>query len=220
MINLPFQRTCNEEEKPLYQGLMFAPFRNLSKFKTVYSQGELANKLFMVKCGWVKLVTIAGTGDQIIREIITEGNVFGDWSSIVKDKIVFQESAITLSQNSIIHYLNLTGLSADQKSNILMEFSFNLLAQKTRLEKRHQLLVQKNAAYRIRETLKDLALTGGQRFGNEILLKICLSHEDLANLADTSRQTVTKVMNELKHEGKIYYTRERILFRNPENIHQ
>lgn len=75
-----------------------------------------------------------------------------------------------------------------------------------------------DAECRIKFTLRELAQKLGKRFGDETLLKLNLTHEELAMLTDSSRQTVTKTLSTLKRKGIITYSRNRILFRNLETF--
>ena len=51
-----------------------------------------------------------------------------------------------------------------------------------------------------------------------MLLKHSLTHQDIANITCTSRQTVTLVLNDLRKENLIYFNRGRILVRDMENL--
>jgi CRP/FNR family transcriptional regulator len=216
-INFLSDYTSGKRDFPI--GLMFLPFKKLGKFQTVYLQGDLANKLFMVKSGAVKLCELAESGEQVIHAIKTEGEIFGEWDALFYPEIHFNNSAITLSDDTEVHYIKLSEINFDATPNSIASLSALVLEDFKKLDLRHKRLLNKDAAYRIKETLLQLAQKAGQRFGDETLLKIWLSHEDIAKLADTSRQTVTSVMNELKNKKKIIYSRDRILFRSLSNFH-
>lgn len=200
-------------------GLMFMPSGKLEKFQTVFHQGDLANRLFIVKSGFVKLCELSQSGEEIIHDIKSEGEIFGEWDSLFHPGIHFRYSAITLSDNTEVHAIKFSETSIDQPFNSISGLSNLVLEDLKKLALRHQRLLNKDAAYRIKETLLSLARKAGQKFGDETLLKIWLSHEDIAKLADTSRQTVTSVMNQLKSKNKITYSRDRILFRSLTDFH-
>ena len=69
------------------------------------------------------------------------------------------------------------------------------------MEQRLESLVFKDSRTRIIEFLKDLADKKGQRVGYEILVRKFMTHQDIANLTATSRQTVTTVLNELRNKN-------------------
>ena len=51
-----------------------------------------------------------------------------------------------------------------------------------------------------------------------MLVKHDLTHQDIANLTATSRQTVTTVLNDLKEKDLIYMERKRFLIRELDNL--
>ena len=89
-----------------------------------------------------------------------------------------------------------------------------LMKAETRLEA----LIFKDARARIIDFLKDSVIRRGRKVGYEMLLKHCLTQQDIANITGTSRQTVTSVLNELRKENLIYFNRRTILIRDMERL--
>ena len=82
------------------------------------------------------------------------------------------------------------------------------------MEQRLESLVFKDSRTRIVEFLKDLADKKGQRVGYEMLVRKFMTHQEIANLTATSRQTVTTVLNELRNKNIITFNRRRLLIRD------
>lgn len=200
-------------------GLMFLPFKKLERFQTLFHQGDLANKLYLVKSGSVKICELVASGNLVIHDIKTEGQIFGEWDAFFHSSVSFKNSAIALSDDTEIHCIKLTEINLDNLSNLVSSISGLVLEDLKKIKLRHQRLLDRNANDRVKETLLNLAQKAGQKFGDETLLKMWLTHDDIAKLADTSRQTVTTVMNELKNTKKIIYSRDRILFRSLSSFH-
>ncbi len=74
-----------------------------------------------------------------------------------------------------------------------------------RIERRLESLIFKDAKTRIVEFIKDLGIEYGTKENGRMKVKNFLSHEDIAKITSTSLQTVTRVLNELKEQGKIFY---------------
>ena len=66
------------------------------------------------------------------------------------------------------------------------------------------------------EFLENLAKKKGQRIGYEMLVRKFLTHQEIANLTATSRQTVTTVLNELRTKNILTFNRQRLLIRDME----
>jgi len=81
----------------------------------------------------------------------------------------------------------------------------------------HRLLLYKSRQ-RVVQFLVDYVNEIGQRVGYEFVIKKPFTHEEIGNLSDTSRQTVTTVLNELKAKNLIHFTRRYILIRNLEAL--
>jgi CRP-like cAMP-binding protein len=75
-------------------------------------------------------------------------------------------------------------------------------------------LIFKDAKSRIVDFIKRIADERGVPVGKETLIKTSLTHQDIAKLTATSRQTVTTTLNELKENNLIYFDRRRILIRD------
>lgn len=81
----------------------------------------------------------------------------------------------------------------------------------------HRLLLLK-ARQRIIHFLLDYVKEIGQRVGYEFVVKKPFTHEEIGSLADTSRQMVTTILNELKAKNLIHFRRRYILIRNLEAL--
>jgi CRP-like cAMP-binding protein len=82
------------------------------------------------------------------------------------------------------------------------------------VERKMESLIFKDARTRIIDLIIQMAEKRGTKIGDEILLKHDLTHQDIANLTATSRQTVTVTLNELKDQDLIYMERKKILIRD------
>jgi len=84
------------------------------------------------------------------------------------------------------------------------------------MESRLESLVFKDSRSRIVEFVVDLAEKKGQRVGYEWVVRKFITHQEIANLTATSRQTVTTVLNELRNDNLLTFNRKRLLVRDLE----
>ena len=82
------------------------------------------------------------------------------------------------------------------------------------MEQRLESLVFKDSRSRIIEFILQLVEKRGQRVGYEMLVRKFLTHQEIANLTATSRQTVTTVLNELRNKNILTFNRKRLLVRD------
>jgi CRP-like cAMP-binding protein len=73
-----------------------------------------------------------------------------------------------------------------------------------------------------RERLVHLLLELAEQYGQEtpagVALTIKLSHQDLANVIGSTRETVTVVLGELQHEGLVNVGRKKLVLVKPEQL--
>jgi len=68
------------------------------------------------------------------------------------------------------------------------------------------------------EFIREMAEERGQKVGFETMVKNRLTHQDMANLTGTSRQTVTTILNELRDKNLINFDRRKILIRDMDKL--
>ena len=86
------------------------------------------------------------------------------------------------------------------------------------MENRLESLVFKDSRSRIVEYLTELVEKRGQRVGYEWVIRNFITHQEIANITATSRQTVTTVLNELRTAEIITFNRKRLLIRDLDKL--
>lgn len=186
--------------------------KNYKKGQIIYSQNKSSEGFYQVIKGSVKLQKILPNGVLTLLKIVTEGELFGEGNLGMERKNI--SYAIALEEHTVIQKLEPTSLSQEYQETITQM----LIDRAMESVLRHERLVALDAEDRIKTVLKELAVKKGVKFGDETLLKINLTHEEIAMLSDSSRQTVTKTFSMLKRNRIINYSRNRILFRDLENF--
>ncbi len=146
-----------------------------------------------------------------------KGEVFGELSLIGEDKrrdfaYVMEEATVC-----VIGIEEMKSLMRDR--NDLSLFLMKIMGSRMlELEQRLESLVFKDSRSRIVEYLYDLASKKGQRVGYEMLVRKFLTHQEIANLTATSRQTVNTVLNELREKNILTFDRRRLLVRDMDKL--
>jgi len=68
------------------------------------------------------------------------------------------------------------------------------------------------------ECLVKLTAQKGQQVGYEWVLRNPITHQEIANLTATSRQTVTTTLNDLRYARILTFNRKRLLVRDLEKL--
>lgn len=187
--------------------------KSFRKGNYIFLPGEYADKIFFIMEGRVKIGSYSESGKEVTKAIIGAGEVFGELplagEELRRNFAIAMESTTTCV------------LSIDQMKSLMKEYSpLNMMVMKImgnrmlEMEKRLESLVFKDSRTRVIEYLKDLCEKKGQRVGYEWVVRKFLTHQDIANLTATSRQTVTTVLNELEGKNILTYNRRRMLVRD------
>jgi CRP-like cAMP-binding protein len=83
--------------------------------------------------------------------------------------------------------------------------------RRQRIERRLKYLLFRSSRERLVHLLLELAEQYGQAVPGGVQLRIKLSHQDLANIIGSTRETVTVVLGELQAEGRLQLGRRKIV---------
>lgn len=205
---------ANLSEQELAQLAASTQVRRVSKYQFVFMPDESADYLCILTKGRVKIGTFAYDGREVIKEIMTEGAVFGELALAGETKRA--DFAQVLQDDAEMLVVTIQDMQRLMRQNQTLMFAFmHHMAQRLqRVEERLAKLVLKDARSRIVEFLVETAGREGRRVGYETLVKHHLTQQDIANLTGTSRQTVTSVFNDLRKSNLIHFNRSSVLIRD------
>lgn len=151
-------------------------------------------------------------GEEQTLDIIRKGDVFGE---IVLSGILTGETeyARVVSEEVIICSFKLQDFEKvlTDFPQISMKYAKTMGEKMRHFEFRYTDLIFKDVKTRLHDFIKKLAIEEGLKTGEGYEFKNYLTHQDVASLVGASRQTVSTLLKELEHEGKIRYNRKTIL---------
>lgn len=185
-----------------------------NKKELVYDCGSDMDAVYLLAKGTVKLGNILDEGKELIKYIVQPGEVFGETALVKSGQR--DDFAIAVRDNVQLWKIKASDLSRLMAGNPSLAMYFTAIIQErlSTMERRLGSFVAKNARSRIVDFIKYNAETRGKQIGYEILINHKLTHQDIANITGTSRQTVTSVLNELKRMNLIYFNGMGILVRD------
>ena len=191
--------------------------QTFKKGEFIYFPKDTSDKIYFVAAGKVKVGTYSDDGKELIKAILAYGEIFGELAIVGEEKRkdfaqALDDVEVCVKDLEEVRRLMTNNPNFNKKLTIMIG---NRLVQ---TEEKLESLVFKDARTRIIELLKDMARRRGKKVGLEVLIENYLTHQDMANLTATSRQTVTTVLNELREDNQIYFDRKRILIRDLEKL--
>ena len=181
------------------------------KNEVVYAKGG-DKKIFILISGKVKIAEIDANGNEMIKELALPGDLFGD--VMLSYEGTTYEYAEVISERATYYAIGQEQLASLMRSNyaLTMNYMAKVSEKFKSLESRYVNMVTKDVKSRLIYCFKEWAKKEGKKLGDKVIVKNSLTHNDLANLISTSRQTVTNILNELKEAGAINYNRREIEF--------
>ena len=178
---------------------------NYGKNKKIYDIDEAADHVYFVEKGSVKTGSLSNYQKVIVKEIAYAGDFFGE--NIFSQGTIRKDFAETSSESKVFR------IKAEIFKELVLQnavFTRSLMAitlgKLEAMEERLQNFVFLKAKERIMHFLFKAASKNGIKIGlEERLINQGISHRDIAFLTDTSRQTVARVLNELKRDNLIHY---------------
>ena len=191
--------------------------REFKKGEYVYMPEEFADKLYLITTGRIKIGNHSDSGKEITKAILGPGEVFGELSIIGESKRRDFAQAIESTSLCVISVSEMQSLMKEHSA--LNLFMMKIIGSRVlEMENRLQSLIFKDSRTRIVEFIKDLAERKGQRVGYEVVVRKMMTHQQIANLTATSRQTVTTVLNDLRNKNILTFNRRRLLIRDMEKL--
>lgn len=181
--------------------------------QTVYSVGETARELYLIRQGQVRLSNHTEDGSELLLGIIQSGDCFGEHGLI--EELPRFSNAYTSGATELLilakpDFDELYGKHAEiaRALNLILCYRFRLLFATTGDASSLQL------PQRIARLLVRLAYMLGQPSvnGSTLLPDIC--HEDLARMLGATRQSVSRALKGLEDAGSIRLSYRRIYIHN------
>jgi CRP/FNR family transcriptional regulator, cyclic AMP receptor protein len=197
------------EETPVFSGIFNGDKNDLfgvaseskaRRRECVYQPGDKADKIYWIKSGRVKVYRINEDGREVIHALYQAGDVLGEMAFFDKRPRETFAEVIEDATFAVIKRNNLFAL-AKKKPIIIYRLAKVVGERRREAEREKEQLILKG----VRERLAGLLLKLGDNYGVEDsrgkMLKVKITHKDLASLVGSSRETVTLVMSELRRLG-------------------
>lgn len=194
------------------------PIANYKRDQYIYFEDEPSDHIYLILKGRVKIGGFTDEGKEIVKAILSHGEIFGELALVGEEKR--GDYAQALDDDTSICPMGIDDLQELMANNKPLNFKiFKLIGMRIqKLERRIQSLVFKDSRTRVVEFLREMAEEKGKKVGFEIMVKNYLTHKDIASLTGTSRQTVTTILNELKEKNIINFNRRQFLIRDIEKL--
>lgn len=188
---------------------------NIPRRGSIFTTGGPGKHVYFLESGKVKICQPSPSGSEIILWFCLPGEIFGlaevshGGGRVVSAYACEDSLVLALSQKDFFTFLGahpeavlLSMQALSSRLRVLGEMVVNLISD--------------NANTRIAKLLLRLAARYGKRMDSYILLDVPLTHEEIANMVGTTRQTVTTVIGQFRRQGVLSTENRRIQIESEE----
>jgi CRP-like cAMP-binding protein len=193
--------------------------KTFSKGNVILMEDEIGSALFIIMDGKVKVSRLDETGKEVILSILGPGEVFGEMSLLDGMKRSATVSALTDTEVFIIYrddFLNLLNQHPQIAISLLKELTQRLRKADMQIKS----LSLKDAEGRIGCVLMMLADDLGKMYKGQVIVEGLPTQQDLANMAGTSRETVSRILSKFEKRGLIKVEGKKLIILEYEKMKQ
>jgi CRP-like cAMP-binding protein len=202
------------DDRELASVAAVAKTRRYAKDDVIFHADESGDVFCLIREGQVKVTMISPEGKEIILAILGPGEFFGEMALLDDEPrsatVVATEPLVTIWRSDFLQILQ-ENFSITRK--VLAEISRRLRSASNRIES----LATMDVYGRLARFFLDLARDQGKVLENGYVAVTRPTHQSIANMIGTSRETVSRLIHDLMRqnlllsEGKTIYLRKTAL---------
>jgi CRP/FNR family transcriptional regulator/CRP/FNR family cyclic AMP-dependent transcriptional regulator len=176
--------------------------RTFSKDNVIILAEEEGDTLFILKKGQVKVSIVSEEGREVILSLLGPGSVFGELSLLdgkprSANVVATEETDLLMLRRA--DFLQLIYKTPQIATALLAELATRMRKTDRQIEG----LALLDVTSRISDTLLQLATEQGAETADGVTIESRPTHQELANMSGTTRETVSRVLKRLEGQGYI-----------------
>ena len=176
----------------------------------IFAPGDPDDQLYFLLEGTVRLYKIYGEYKEATVALLKDGGVFGElsleegpWQTVFAEALT--DARVIGVRKPIL--AEVVKRRPELATKLFFSFSERLRQSDEVIES----LLERGVSARLTTLLSNLGNRFGEANGSGTVLKVRLTHQDLANMIVSTREAVSKVMSEFQRDGMIETRNRRIV---------
>ncbi len=208
---------CNLTPEALEDYDRIGIIMNLARGAKLFSEGDTVRNVFVICSGQVKISSTSREGKTMILKLAGPGDVLGlsavlaNVSHEVTAEAIERCQVKTMRKQEFIDFLGRHGIASMHAAQSLSGEYLTVFHDAKRLA------LSGSAAGRLARLLLDWARSTANGRA-ELKFTMALTHEEVANMAGTSRETVTRLLNQFRRDQWIAIRGASITITKPEQL--
>lgn len=186
-------------------------YKKALKGEIIYFSEDLVRRIYFLKKGAIKIAEMDESGNEVIREILKPGDLFGELALDSSGESGEYAQAMTKEVYICSFLLDDFERLLQRYPAVALGFTKIVGFRLKRMKNNYMNLVFKDVRSRLLTFLREWIEKEGLAGTKSVKLENYLTHQDIAGLVCSSRQTVTQLLNELEQEGILIYSRREIV---------
>jgi CRP-like cAMP-binding protein len=185
--------------------------------QVIYLPGDRAQGVHFLTSGRIKISKVTRDGKELTLAYRTEGDFFGEPCLLDggprEEMAEAMDASVTVEvDRELLDQLLKTNGAAAYK------FSRALIARRKDLETRVEQLIFKDVGSKLAELLLSLGHDHGIADERGLIVGLKITHQEMANLIGSTRETVSLTLSQFKRKGLIQTEGRKVILADPEGL--
>jgi CRP-like cAMP-binding protein len=185
--------------------------------QVIYLPGDRAQGVHFLAGGRIKISKVTRDGKELTLAYRTEGDFFGE--PCLLDGGPREEMAEAMDSSTTVE-VDRELLDQLLKTNGAAAYKFAraLIARRKDLETRVEQLIFKDVGSKLAELLLSLGHEHGIADERGLIVGLKITHQEMANLIGSTRETVSLTLSQFKRKGLIQTDGRKVILSDPEGL--
>ncbi|MFG6116166.1 Crp/Fnr family transcriptional regulator [Halobacillus sp. MO56] len=188
--------------------------QKIEKNRFLFQEGEDADQMFIIQSGRIQISKISPDGRELSLRICQKGDIIGELTLFTDDATYLLNAKVM--EDAEVAVIKKDYLERELLTNTELAFEFmkwmSERFRKTQTKFRDLVLHGKKGA--LYSTLIRLTNSYGVKRPDNILIDIVLTNQELANFCGTSRESVNRMLSDLKRKEVLEMEKNKIVVKD------
>ncbi len=191
---------------------------SVKRHQPIYFGDEPSRSVFFLKDGHVKISRISADGREVIIDVIGPGEIFGELSLVDggegRDEIAEALDDALVCAMNVQDFQNVMKNSPELNLEVTRKIGLRL----RKVQKRVSDMIFKDVRQRTAGFLVEYGEEFGKMKNGIVTIGSPLTHQEIALLTGSARQTTTAILDEFRKSGLIEFTRDTFTIKEFEKL--
>jgi len=185
--------------------------------QVIYLPGDRAQGVHFLSAGRIKISKVTRDGKELTLAYRTEGDFFGEPCLLEGGpreemaEAMDSSTTVEVDRDLLDQLLQTSGLAA-------YRFARALILRRKDLETRVEQLIFKDVGSKLAELLLTLGTEHGIADTRGLVVGLKITHQEMANLIGSTRETVSLTLSQFKRKGLIQTEGRKVILADPEGL--